>query len=272
MRRWANDGRIRRVTPTLNIHRYGPAEPARLLALHGLTGHGRRWAPLFDEYLADVPVLAPDLLGHGRSPATAPWSLEAHADAVAAELDTAETGPIVVVGHSFGGAVALHLAARRPDLVKSLVLLDPAIGLDGDWMRQIADQMVAYPDYTDRAEAKSDKVAGAWSDVPDHVIEAELDEHLIQLSNGRCGWRMNLPAVVTAWSELARDIVLPVNVIRTTLLLATRTSPPYVLPKLLDALQATLGSQFELIDIDCDHMVSQSRPAETAAAIRSHLE
>ncbi|QCH25068.1 alpha/beta fold hydrolase [Mycobacteroides salmoniphilum] len=260
------------MTPTLNTHRYGPEEPPRLLALHGLTGHSKRWAPLFDEHLPDVATLAPDLLGHGRSPAPAPWSLEAHADAVAAVLDKTQTRPIVVVAHSFGGATALHLAARRPDLVKSLVLLDPAIGLDGDWMRQIAEQMVAYPDYTDRAEAKSDKVAGAWSDVPDHVIEAELDEHLIQLANGRWGWRMNLPAVVTAWSELARDITLPTSIIRVTLLRATRTAPPYVTPGLLDGLTAALGDRFELVDVDCDHMVSQSRPAETAAAIRSHLE
>ncbi|MGH3725142.1 MAG: alpha/beta fold hydrolase [Mycobacterium sp.] len=260
------------MTPTLTTHRYGPDEPARLLALHGLTGHGKRWAPLLDDHLSDVPTLAPDLLGHGHSPAPAPWSLEAHADAVAMVLDEADAGPVVVAAHSFGGATALHLAARRPDLVTSLVLLDPAIGLDGDWMRQIAEQMVAYPDYTDRAEAKSDKVAGAWSDVPDQVIETELDEHLIQLPNGRWGWRMNLPAVVTAWSELARDIALPTNPIRVTLLRATRTSPPYVTNKLLDALGATLGNRFELIDIDCDHMVSQSRPAEAAAAIRSHLE
>ena len=245
----------------LKTHRYGPDEPVRLVALHGLTGHGKRWAPLLDEHLPDVPTLTLDLLGHGRSPAPAPWSLEAHADAVAAVLDETQSGPIVVVAHSFGGATALHLAARRPDLVKSLVLLDPAIGLDGDWMRQIAEQMVAYPDYTDRAEAKSDKVAGAWSDVPDHVIEAELDDHLI-----------HLPAVVTAWSELARNITLPENIIRVTLLRATRTSPPYVTTGLLDALATKLGDRFELVDVDCDHMVSQSRPTETAAAIRSHLE
>ncbi|MUM16541.1 alpha/beta hydrolase [Mycobacterium sp. CBMA271] len=259
------------MTPTLTTYRYGPDEPVRLLALHGLTGHGKRWPPLLDEHLPEVSALAPDLLGHGRSPAPAPWSLEAHADAVAAVLDEAATGPLVVVAHSFGGAIALHLAARRPDLVTSLVLLDPAIGLDGDWMRQIAEQMVAYPDYTDRAEAKSDKVAGSWSDVPDQVVETELDEHLIPLPNGRWGWRMNLPAVVTAWSELARDIALPANSIRVTLLRATRTSPPYVTTELIDALRVRLGDRFELIDVDCDHMVSQSRPAETAAAIRSHL-
>ena len=55
----------------------------------------------------------------------------------------------MVVGHSFGGAVALHLAAACPDLVAGLVLLDPAIGLDGKWMREVAEAMLASPDYTD---------------------------------------------------------------------------------------------------------------------------
>ena len=49
----------------------------------------------------------------------------------------------MVVGHSFGGAVALQLAVARPDLVASLVLLDPAVGLDGAWMANIADDMMA---------------------------------------------------------------------------------------------------------------------------------
>lgn len=259
---------------TLHTHRFGPDSPPRLLLLHGLTGHGKRWQPLVAEHLRDVPTLAPDLLGHGHSPSTAPWSLDAHADAIArtAQAARGDSGEaLVVVGHSYGGAIALHLAHRYPELVRSLVLLDPAAGEDGDWMSQIADQMVAYPDYTDRAEAKSDKVAGSWSDVPDAVIEAELDEHLVALSNGRWGWRMNLPAVVTAWSELARPIAVPANEIRTTLLRATRTSPPYVTTALVDALRNRLGDKFELVDIDCDHMVAQSRPAETAAAIRSHL-
>jgi lipase len=41
---------------------------------------------------------------------------------------------------------------------------------------------------------------------------------------------------------------------------------------LLHGLTARLGDRFELVNVDCDHMVSQSRPAETVAAIRSHLE
>src|SRR5689334_25401666 len=102
-----------------------------------------RWKSLATEHLAAFSVLAPDLLGHGRSSWEAPWTLEANVAALADLLAGETTRPVVVVGHSFGGAVALKLAVARPDLVASLVLLDPAVGLDGAWMVNFADDMWA---------------------------------------------------------------------------------------------------------------------------------
>ena len=69
----------------------------------------------------------------------------------------------------------------RPDLVGQLVLLDPAVGLDGGWMRDIADDMMASPDYADCDEARSEKVSGSWGEVDVAELERELDEHLIDL-------------------------------------------------------------------------------------------
>ncbi|MEU3557328.1 alpha/beta fold hydrolase [Streptomyces fragilis] len=72
-----------------------------------------------------------DLPGHGISdrPADFRYTLEDHADALAAALDAAGVRGAEVVGHSMGGAVAIVLAGRRPDLVSRLVLteanLDP---------------------------------------------------------------------------------------------------------------------------------------------------
>ena len=56
------------------------------------------------------------------------------------------------------------------------------------------------------------------------------------------------------------------------MLRATRTDPPYVSDELVSALDARLGSEFTQVDFDCDHMVAQARPAETAAVIRERLE
>lgn len=176
----------------LHVHRYGPEEPVRVLTIHGVTEHGQSWEYLAG-YLPEVNIAAPDLLGHGRSSWAAPWSIDANVSALAALLKDQADGPVVVVGHSFGGAVALQLAAAHPDLVAALILLDPAIGLDGSRVREVVDAMVAFPDYTDPAEARMERAYGAWADVDPAVLDAELDEHLITLPNGRYSWRISCP-------------------------------------------------------------------------------
>lgn len=261
-----------RVSNRLHVHRYGPAGPPEVLAIHGLTGHGRRWLTLAERHLPGVAVCAPDLIGHGHSSWAAPWTIDDNVAALAALLDTDGGGPVVVVGHSFGGAIALGLAAARPDLVAALVLLDPAVGLDGEWMREVADAMLDSPDYTDREEARAEKANGSWAEVEPAELERELDEHLVALPGGRCGWRIGVPAMLSYWSELARPVPLPPNRIRTTLVRARKVDPPYAGDRLIEALRDRLGAQFTLLDWDCDHMVAQALPAETAALIRTHLD
>jgi lipase len=264
--RSAAAGSITTVSEVLCVQRYGPGESPDVLAIHGLTGHGQRWQTLAARHLPDVTIAAPDLLGHGHSSWAAPWTIDANVAALAELLDR----PTVVVGHSFGAAVVLNLAAARPDLVSALVLLDPAVGLDGGWMREIADDMFASPYYADGIEARSEKANGSWGDVDLDELDRELDEHLIDLPDGRVGWRISIPAMMSYWSELARPIIVPPNTIPITVVRATRTTPPYV----GDALLTGLGQRedFELLDFDCDHMVAQALPAETAAVIRRRLE
>lgn len=253
------------------MQRYGPPGPVRLVALHGLTGHGKRWQPLATRHLSEITVAAPDLIGHGFSSWAAPWTIDANVGALAELLERQADGPVVVVAHSFGSAVALHLAAAHPDRVAALVLLDPAIGLDGAWTSEIAEAMLASPDYPDVAEARAEKASGSWADVDPAVLDADIDEHLVALPGGRYGWRISMPAMMSYWSELAREIVLPSNGIGTTLVRATRTSPPYVNEQLIAALEERLGADFQLIDFDCDHMVAEAKPAEVAALVRERM-
>jgi len=259
------------VSADLHVHRYGPAGPVRLLALHGLTGYGGRWRHLAG-YLPEIAVAAPDLLGHGRSSWAAPWTIDANVSALSALLDDDADAPVLVVGHSFGGGLALHLAAARPDRVAALLLLDPAVGLDGAWMRDIADGMFSSPDYPGAREARMEKATGSWADVDPALLASEIDEHLIELPNGRYGWRVSLPAMMSYWSELARDVVLPPAGTTTILVRAKQTSPPYVSDRLIAGLQERLGSDFELLDFDCNHMVPHAKPTEVAALVRGLLE
>ncbi|HUH68240.1 MAG TPA: alpha/beta hydrolase [Mycobacterium sp.] len=259
------------MTADLHVHRYGPSGPVRILAIHGLTGHGQRWQRLAG-YLPEITIAAPDLLGHGRSSWAAPWTIDANVSALAALVGDEADAPVLVVGHSFGGALAMHLAAAHPEQVAALLLLDPAVGLDGMWMRDIADAMFSSPDYPDAEEARMEKATGSWVDVDPALLDAEIDEHLVKLPSGRYGWRVSLPAMMSYWSELARDIVLPRAGTPTMLVRAKRTSPPYVSDRLVAELQGRLRSDFALLDFECNHMVPYAKPAEVAALTRKLLE
>jgi lipase len=239
--------------------------------IHGLTGHGERWASLARDHLSDITVLAPDLIGHGRSSWAAPWTIDANVAALATCIENEADGPGVVAGHSFGGAVAMHLAAACPDLVSGLVLLDPAVAMDGQMMRHVAEAMMSSPDYPDPAEARAEKETGSWADVPPADLDAELQNHLEALPSGRYGWRVCMPAMMSYWSELARDVVLPHKGIRTTLVRAKLVEPPYASDEVIEALAAQLGTDFTFEVFDCRHMVPLARSAETAAIIRDLL-
>ena len=243
----------------------------RLLALHGLTGHGERWGHLANRFLPEIAVAAPDLIGHGHSTWDAPWTIDANVAALKDLLAREADGPVVIVAHSFGSAIALHLAAADPGRVSGLVLLDPAVGLDGGWMLEIADAMLASPDYTDAAEARAAKTNGSWAGVDPAVVDAELDQHLVTLPGGRCTWRLSLPAMMAYWSELARDIVLPRKSIPTTLVRAAWTSPPYVTDRLIAALSEGLDADLQYLTFECDHMVAETKPADVAALILERM-
>jgi pimeloyl-ACP methyl ester carboxylesterase len=91
--------------------------PPQIIALHGWARSGADFAPI----LAGTDSLALHLPGFGTTtPPPEVWGSREYAELVAAALPAG--GPFVVVGHSFGGRVAVRLAAAHPELVRALVL------------------------------------------------------------------------------------------------------------------------------------------------------
>ncbi|WP_320778293.1 alpha/beta hydrolase [Streptomyces sp. CRN 30] len=99
------------------------------LYVHGLGGSSQNWSalmPLLDE-LVDSEAL--DLPGFGDSPPPddGDYSITGHARSVIRYLDGAGRGPVHLFGNSMGGAIATRVAAVRPDLVRTLTLVSPAL-------------------------------------------------------------------------------------------------------------------------------------------------
>lgn len=114
-------------TLSLNMQRLGLGRP--LLCLHSSSASAGQWRGLVEQLQDHRALLIPDLPGHGRSPdwpADAPVGLELESDAVWAALDDIDT-PLDIVGHSYGGALALQMAVERPFRVRSLTLYEPVL-------------------------------------------------------------------------------------------------------------------------------------------------
>ena len=104
----------------------GDAEPA--LFVHGLEGSSRNWTDLMDLLRPRLACDALDLPGFGDSPPRPDgrYSIAALAETVVALIQK-QSRPVHLVGNSLGGAVSVRVAATRPDLVRTLTLISPAL-------------------------------------------------------------------------------------------------------------------------------------------------
>lgn len=113
----------------------GRGEPVVLL--HCTGGSNAQWQSLAAELQDRFRLLAPDLYGHGGTdpwPGQGPLTLAAEAAIVAALIDQGGA-PVHLVGHSYGGSVALRAALEQPERIRSLTLIEPAsfhLLADGD--------------------------------------------------------------------------------------------------------------------------------------------
>lgn len=102
---------------------------APALFVHGLGGAATNWTDLMGLLRDRLDAEALDLPGFGHSPAPrhGSYRLSSHAGAVVRLLERSGRGPVHLFGNSLGGAVATRVAAWRPDLVRTLTLVSPAL-------------------------------------------------------------------------------------------------------------------------------------------------
>ncbi|MFB4310949.1 alpha/beta fold hydrolase [Actinomadura sp. GTD37] len=252
----------------LHVHRYGDPAGAPAVLLHGVTGHGARWRRTAESHLADRSVLAPDLRGHGRSPHEPPWTVERHVADVLALLDAEGVERTDLVGHSYGGMIALHLARTAPRRVRRLLLLDPAIGLAPEDAAREARGYLAPVSFGDVAEARA-HLAARWPGAPADTVDEEVAEHLDPGPDGRPRWRFEPAAVVTAYSEMARPHLTPPADVPAHLVIATRAD--LVRPEFVVDCRAALGPGLVISEIEAGHMLYLERPEETGALLADWL-
>ena len=135
------------------------AETRPVMLIHSSAAGRWQWRGLYAHLGHGRPIVAPDLIGYGQTEDRSgrPFSMEREVTVVSAIADSA-SGPLHVVGHSYGGCVAMAFAAARPDAVCSLTLIEP---VRFDILRDGPDQTLL------------------------HEIEALASEHVRATAQGR---------------------------------------------------------------------------------------
>ncbi|WP_165907639.1 alpha/beta fold hydrolase [Primorskyibacter sedentarius] len=130
----------------LSLSTLSAGEPSaqQILFIHGSPGRAEEWRPYLENCPADQYRIAVDRAGYGESQPSAPCpTIAAQADAIAPLL----TPRCIIVGYSYGGSVALQLAADHPDLVAGLLLvgcpIDPQLEYVNPLQRVAATSIVA---------------------------------------------------------------------------------------------------------------------------------
>jgi pimeloyl-ACP methyl ester carboxylesterase len=241
----------------------GAGPPA--LLLHGIGNYGRYW-DLFADAVGDrLALVAPDARGHGESgrPGDGYASADFTADALAV-LDAAGIERAVVVGHSLGGLHSINLAARHPERVRALVIVDASPDPLPEGAERAQRLLTGRPTrFRERADARAylERTSPGY---PAAVYENRL-AFAFREENGALVWRSDpaaLERIMRArtptedrWDALAK-ITCPTVVVR-----GTRSN--LLSADIAQQMVQTLADG-RLMELDAGHNVPLDRPRELA--------
>src|SRR5689334_12675033 len=126
MTEW-KEGQINANGITIHYYRSGGDKKPSILLLHGITDSGQCWPRVAVDLEGSYDTIMTDARGHGHSSASTEFSTALLADDAAAVIRALGLEKPYVWGHSMGAITAATLAATYPDLVRSVVLEDPPL-------------------------------------------------------------------------------------------------------------------------------------------------
>jgi lipase len=255
----------------LNLHEWGDRGAPPVVCLHGVNAHGRRFRKLAEERLANrFRVLAPDLRGHGFSDWEPPWTIATHAHDVLETLDAAGVHRSMWIGHSFGGRLALELAALTPERIERVALLDPAIQILPHVGFDFAERERIDNSFESPEEAIEARLAGV-TPTPREFVEEEAREHLVRHSDGRYRYRYCQGTVVSLYAELVTPPPPP-ETLQAPALLLYADQFGLVRDDQVEEYRGAVGDRLEVVTVPGGHMVMWDAWEETAAAVERFLD
>jgi pimeloyl-ACP methyl ester carboxylesterase len=258
---------------SLFVEHWGAGPP--VVFLHGLGASARYWQQLRDASTGYAGI-APDLLGFGRSPAPpgAAYDIDDHLTA----LEPRVPAGALLVGHSTGALLAVALAARHPDLARSLLLMGmPAYSDEADARAEVG-RLGLLARLTVRGNPMARLMCGAMCRLrPLAIAAAPFVIRDLPPSIAADGARHTWPSyhgtlehVVVRYRPVS-DLTAsraPITFLHGT---SDRTAPPAAVSRLVDVLAAR-GRSAHLRLVPGDHQLAVRHPATVAAVLAELLQ
>lgn len=172
------------ISQRLRLHYvdWGNAAAPPLILVHGGQDHCRNWDWVAQDLRRDWHVIAPDLRGHGDSAfsSSGDYSMTAYVYDLAQLIHQLGAGPVTIIAHSLGGAIALRYAGVFPETVRALVAIEglgpsPAM-LAERAGRPIAERMA---DYVSRERALAGRLPRRYASLEDALARMQAEnKHL----------------------------------------------------------------------------------------------
>ncbi|TMF07772.1 MAG: 2-succinyl-6-hydroxy-2,4-cyclohexadiene-1-carboxylate synthase [Chloroflexi bacterium] len=249
----------------------GEGPPITLL--HGFTQSGRSWREVISKMPAGWKWIVPDLRGHGETQTRqgSQCSMDACMEDLLALWDDLGVERTHLAGYSMGGRLALHVAARRPDRVLSLLTIGAHAGLEEDARegRRRGDEGLAERIEKEGIEAFVDYwgalplFAGLERRGPSYVAQVRAERLQNHVAGLACSLRgMGAGTMEPVWNELGQ-VTFPCTFV------AGQQDHGYVASA--RRLAATVrNGKFEIVP-RAGHAVHQERPDAFARLLASHL-
>ena len=260
------------MSPTINARRFGHG-PRPALAIHCSLAHSGAWRPMGEVLSEDLTLRAFDLPMHGKS---ADWDGQGNIHDLATEwaLSLLEA-PMDLIGHSFGATVALRIAIERPELVRSMTLIEPvyfaaAAKDDPEGMAEYNAQNAAF----EAALAEGDKAQAArlfnrvWGDGTKwDQIPAPTRAYMIDRIDF-------IPASSPFLGEDSAGLLNPGMFDRAAMpaRLIEGSNSPRAAHAINDSLMRRLPNAQRVVIEGAGHMVPITHPGKVAAAVRNFLK
>ena len=250
----------------------GGAGPV-LVLVHGFTGSSEDFVGVVPSLFSRRRIVLVDQLGHGGSPRAERYDYDTLTAALVAFLEREVGEPVDLLGHSLGGRVVIPIAADRPDLVRSAILMDTwadqpdradaAAAHEEIWTLPADEALVALEAMEEsRPDPEADLIAAVWGrDWLDRHLAAnaaQVDEQAITDLG---------PAVFVAGNNAIGSAG---RIDRPTTVLVGEHDTPFVgsSQRLVEAIS---GARLVVIG-GAYHSPQLSHPEEWAAAIIEHLD